>query len=144
LYYPHFFSLSFFSLKIRNTMTDKPLTLTLFCLLDGEATSQAFSVDIEQTKTVDQLKKVIKTEKAPRFDDVAADELTLWRVSIPIVEEGDELPILLDNVDDKVNKKLGPATRLSKVFPEDLPEETIQVIVQRPPPQGNVKRVLFT
>lgn len=125
-------------------MTDKPLTLTLFCLVDGEATSQAFSVDIEQTKTVDQLKKVIKTEKAPRFDDVAADELTLWRVSIPIVEEDDELPILLDNVDDKVKKKLGPATRLSKVFPEDLPEETIQVIVQRPPPQGNVKRVLFT
>ncbi|KAG0060267.1 hypothetical protein BGZ89_012410 [Linnemannia elongata] len=118
-------------------MTDKPLTL--FCLVDGEATFQAFSVDIEQTKTVDQLKKVIKTEKSPRFDDVAADELTLWRVSIPIIEEDDELPIILCNVDDKVKKKLGPATRLSKVFPEALPEETIHVVVQRPPP-GDLHR----
>ena len=56
-------------------MTDN--CLTLFCLVDGEATSQAFSVEIDHTKTVDGLKKLIKTEKAPRFDDVAADELTL-------------------------------------------------------------------
>ncbi|KAI8345054.1 hypothetical protein B0O80DRAFT_475797, partial [Mortierella sp. GBAus27b] len=30
-------------------------------------------------------------------------------------------------------KKLGPATRLSKVFPKEPPEETIHIIVQRPP-----------
>ncbi|KFH72875.1 hypothetical protein MVEG_00100 [Podila verticillata NRRL 6337] len=53
--------------------------LTLLCLVDGEATSRAFSVDIDRTKSVDHLKKLIKSEKTPRFDDVAADELTLWR-----------------------------------------------------------------
>ncbi|KAK3838833.1 MAG: hypothetical protein J3R72DRAFT_512002 [Linnemannia gamsii] len=51
---------------------------------------------------------------------------------MPITED-DEIPILLNNVTDKDRKKLGTATRLSKVFPESLPEETIHIIVQRPP-----------
>ncbi|KAI9241257.1 MAG: hypothetical protein BYD32DRAFT_458061 [Podila humilis] len=62
--------------------------LTLLCLVDGEATSRAFSVDIDRTKSVDHLKKLIKLEKTPRFDDVAADELTLWRVSISDDNQG--------------------------------------------------------
>ncbi|KAF9355428.1 hypothetical protein BGX26_006578 [Mortierella sp. AD094] len=40
---------------------------------------------------------------------------------------------MLDTLDEK--KKFGPATRLSKVFPEELPEETIPLIV-RPPLTG--------
>ncbi|KAF9991671.1 hypothetical protein BGZ79_004151 [Entomortierella chlamydospora] len=44
-----------------------------------------------------------------------------------------KIPTLLDDLNGK--KKLGPATRISKVFPGELPEETIHVIVQRPPPQ---------
>ncbi|KAF9080254.1 hypothetical protein BGX23_002406, partial [Mortierella sp. AD031] len=119
-------------------MTDNPLIL--FCLVDGEATSHAFSVDIDRTKTVDHVKKFIKTEKTPRFDDVAADELTLWRVSIPIINDNDEVPILLTNITNKDRKKLGPATRLSKMFPEDLPEETIHIVVQRPPPATLIQR----
>lgn len=33
-------------------------------------------------------------------------------------------------------KKLGLATQFSKVFPEDLPEETVHNIIQRPPPDN--------
>ncbi|KAF9393299.1 hypothetical protein BGX21_010806 [Mortierella sp. AD011] len=56
-------------------MTDNKLTL--FCLVDGESTFNAFPVEIESTKTIGDLKKLdlkklIKTEKTPRFDDVAA------------------------------------------------------------------------
>ncbi|KAF9272527.1 hypothetical protein BGZ68_002332, partial [Mortierella alpina] len=112
--------------------------LTLFCLVEGEATSQAFSVDIDKTKTVDHLKKFIKTEIPDTFNGVDAKDLTVWRVSIPIIEDNDELPILLNNVPEKERKKLGPATRLSRVFPEDLPEETVHIIVQRPPVQAPV------
>ncbi|KAF9924509.1 hypothetical protein BGZ67_009217, partial [Mortierella alpina] len=87
---------------------------TLFCLVDGEPTSNAFPVGIEFSKTIGDFKKLIKTEKSPEFDDIAADKLALWRVSIPIIEDNDELPLLLNNVPDKERKKLGPATRLSK------------------------------
>ncbi|KAF9304398.1 hypothetical protein BG003_001713, partial [Podila horticola] len=92
-------------------MTDN--IMTLFCLVEGEPTSNAFPVDIVPTKTIGVLKDFIKTKKAPRFDDVAADELTLWRVSILITDDDDEIPILLNNVNSD-KKKLGPATRLSK------------------------------
>ncbi|KAG9071583.1 hypothetical protein KI688_005796 [Linnemannia hyalina] len=103
---------------------------TLFCLVEGEATSNAFPVEIGSTKTIGDLKELIKTEKTNVFSDVDADQLTLWRVSIPITDEDDEVLIVLNSFDEK--KKLGPANRLSKVFPEDPPEETIHIIVQHP------------
>ncbi|KAF9900515.1 hypothetical protein EC991_007219 [Linnemannia zychae] len=106
--------------------------LTLFCLVDGESTP--FPVKIESTETIGSLKDEIKLKNAPEFDDIAADKLTLWRVSIPVPEDDDnQPPILLNNIVTKDKKKLGPATRLSKVFPAELPEETIHFIVQRPP-----------
>ncbi|KAF9301974.1 hypothetical protein BGZ74_006041 [Mortierella antarctica] len=62
-------------------MTDN--ILTLFCLVDGEATSNAFPVEIESTKTVGHLKDLIKAKKTNNFHAVDANELTLWRVSVP-------------------------------------------------------------
>ncbi|KAG0083444.1 hypothetical protein BGZ92_010768 [Podila epicladia] len=96
-------------------MTDTHLTL--FCPVDGEATSNAFSVEIVSTKRVEGLKKLIMAAKAPRFDDIAADELSHWPVSISITDD-DERPILLNFFDEK--KNLGPATRLSKVYSENM------------------------
>ncbi|KAG0005725.1 hypothetical protein BGZ80_005404, partial [Entomortierella chlamydospora] len=113
-------------------MLDKHLTL--FFLVDGEATSNVFPVEIESGKTVGGLKDAIKTALSPQFDDITAKDLTLWRVSIPITEDNDNIPILLNNVANKDKKKPGPATHLSKVFTSELPEETINIIVQRPPP----------
>lgn len=111
-------------------MTDNHLTL--FCLVDGEATQ--FSMDINSTKTVNHLKDAIKAKNSPRFDDIAADELTLRRVSLQLTDGDDQHPILLSALDEK--KKLGQVTRLSKVFTNEMAEETIHIIVQRPPP-GN-------
>ncbi|KAF9271241.1 hypothetical protein BGZ74_006306, partial [Mortierella antarctica] len=111
-------------------MTDN--RLSLFCLVEGESTSIAFPVKTSSSDTVGDLKNlIVNGDQAPAFKDVASKDLTLWRVSIPIND--DEVPILLNSVPDKDKKKLGPATRLSKVFPEDLPEETVHIIVQRPP-----------
>ncbi|KAF9167590.1 hypothetical protein DFQ26_003933 [Actinomortierella ambigua] len=121
-----------------------PTTLTLFCLVDGEATSNAFSVKAPSSGTVDDLKKLIKAEKAISFSDIDADELTLWRVSIPASEDDDETSILIDNIISDHKKKLNPLTRLTKVFPEELPEETIHIIVQRPPlgdPHTDIKMI---
>ncbi|KAK5796884.1 hypothetical protein F5H01DRAFT_401134 [Linnemannia elongata] len=105
--------------------------LTLFCLVDGEATSNAFPVEIESTKTIGDLKGLIKTKKTNDFQDVDADKLTLWRVSIHDDDDND-LPVLLDSV--PVKKKLRVTNKLSMVFDADLPEDTIHVIVQRPLP----------
>ncbi|KAG0330642.1 hypothetical protein BG000_011618 [Podila horticola] len=113
-------------------MTDN--RMSLFCLVDGEALSNAFSIKIPSNDTVDDLKNLIKTKKAPRFDGVAADELTLWRVSIPDDDDNgdDDLPILLDSIPGKDRKRLKATTKLSKVFIGELPEDTIHVVVHRP------------
>ncbi|KAG0315368.1 hypothetical protein BG000_005218, partial [Podila horticola] len=113
-------------------MTDNHLSL--FCLVDGEPTFNAFPVQIESNKTIGDLKKIIRAEKTIAFSDIDADQLTLWRVSVVITDDDEELPILLKSLNEK--KKLGPATRISKVFAEELPEETIHIIVQRPLPSG--------
>ncbi|KAG0007630.1 hypothetical protein BGZ81_004741, partial [Podila clonocystis] len=103
--------------------------LTLFCLVNGEATP--FSVEVDRTKTVDHLKNlIVNGDQEPAFRDVAAKDLTLWQVSIP--DDDDDLPILLDSVPEK--KKLKATTKLSKIFVGDLPEDTIHIIVQRPLP----------
>ncbi|KAF9287534.1 hypothetical protein BGZ68_001690 [Mortierella alpina] len=106
--------------------------LKLICLVAAEPTSNAFSVKASSALIVDELKKLIKTEKSNDFSDVDADKLTLWRVSIPIPEDDDELPILLDALSDK--KKLRPTDDLSDVFEEKPPKKTIHVLVQRPQP----------
>ncbi|KAI7831762.1 hypothetical protein BC939DRAFT_498731 [Gamsiella multidivaricata] len=56
----------------------------------------------------------------------------VWRVSIPILDD-DELPIVLSTLKEN-EKKLGPATHLSKVFTEEPSKEAIHIIVQRPSP----------
>ncbi|KAF9344422.1 hypothetical protein BGX26_004390, partial [Mortierella sp. AD094] len=84
-----------------------------------------------ETCSVSALKKLIKAEKTPKFDDIAADELTLWRVSIPVTEDDEDVPVLLEPLIDK--KKLLPTKRLSIFFPEGASEDTVHMIVQRPP-----------
>jgi hypothetical protein len=60
-----------------NNMSDM---LNLNCWVLGNDRQRVFSVEIAKTKTVDGLKKAIKKEKEPEFDDYAADRLDLWKV----------------------------------------------------------------
>ncbi|KAG0262774.1 hypothetical protein BGZ95_003963, partial [Linnemannia exigua] len=112
-------------------MADNPLTL--FCLVDGESLISAFPVEIKSSKTIGDLKDLIKAKNPETFIGVDAKDLALWRVSIPISDEdNDDLPVLLDKVLVKDKKRLGAATRLSRIFHEDLLDGTVHVIVQRP------------
>ncbi|KAF8924810.1 hypothetical protein BGZ47_003681, partial [Haplosporangium gracile] len=111
-------------------MDNNPLTLN--CLVDGLPTSRAFSIKIAFGDTVGDLKKLIKTEQTPAFDDITVDQLNLWCVSIPDDDDDDDVPILLEAVSTKDKKKLKATRELSEVFTEKPPKSTIHVIVQRP------------
>ncbi|KAG0008273.1 hypothetical protein BGZ81_004183, partial [Podila clonocystis] len=116
-------------------MTDS--RLTLLCIENGETTP--FSVKVDRNEIVDELKKAIKTEKAPRYDDVAADDLTLWRVSIPLVPLNERKPVFLSEVDSAI--ELDPADDISDVFEPKLTRKIhepktpkkLDIIVKRPP-----------
>ncbi|KAF9984705.1 hypothetical protein BGZ65_012828 [Modicella reniformis] len=116
-------------------MTDNPLTL--FCLAEGETTS--FPVEVDPTKTVDHLKELIKTKKSPEFDDFAADKLTLWRVSLPVVPKKDRKAISLADV--LMKEELDETDDISDVFEEKPPKKTIHIIVQRPLPDVRARLV---
>ncbi|KAK3813804.1 MAG: hypothetical protein JOS17DRAFT_795445 [Linnemannia elongata] len=82
---------------------------TLFCLVDGEKT--AFPVEIESTKTVSDLKKVIRIENRAQEGSV---EISLADVSLK--EE-------LVGTDD-----------IADAFGASITKKTIHIIVQQPPP----------
>ncbi|KAF9083433.1 hypothetical protein BGX29_003150, partial [Mortierella sp. GBA35] len=109
-------------------MTDNHLNF--LWLVNGESTS--FPVEIDPTKTIGDLKDAIKAKKAPRFDDVAADELILWRVSIPLVPKKDRKDLSLGDILSK--EELDETDDPSDVFLDKPPKKTIHIIVQRPPP----------
>ncbi|KAG0220939.1 hypothetical protein BGW41_007394, partial [Actinomortierella wolfii] len=56
-------------------MTDQ--LLTLFCVVNEEATSNAFSVDIESNKTIAHLKELIKAKIPDTSNGVDAKDLSL-------------------------------------------------------------------
>ncbi|KAF9323098.1 hypothetical protein BG006_001763 [Podila minutissima] len=121
-------------------MSDNPLKL--FCVVDGETTP--FPITIDSTKTIGDLKDLIKAALTPQFDDITAKDLILWRV-IDSDNNDDETPIFLDNQPNK--EKLRATKKLFMVFDAELPEDTIHVIVKQPPPDPQYlpqkKRIRF-
>ncbi|KAF9416742.1 hypothetical protein BGZ76_004608, partial [Entomortierella beljakovae] len=110
-------------------MTQK---IKLFCILDGD--SSAFPVKLEVEDTIGELKKAIKEENPNDLQDVDADMLIIWRVSIPSAPEsvitlgnliGDETTAHPERLKD-------PASEISEVFGTAPAKKTIHVIVQRP------------
>jgi hypothetical protein len=63
-----------------------PLTLELNCFVLGDDPNRVFPIKIDSTESVGTLKKVIKDKKKPDFDQVPADALKVWKVSIPVDE----------------------------------------------------------
>jgi hypothetical protein len=55
------------------------MSITLFCLVKGNTTANAFSVKISRDEPISELKDVIKAKKPNDF----ADKLKLWKVEIP-------------------------------------------------------------
>lgn len=62
----------------------KHISQTLFGIMNGQCRANAFSVKINfADNNMDDLKKLIKQAKTPLWNYLAADELTLSRVSTP-------------------------------------------------------------
>ncbi|KAF9957871.1 hypothetical protein BGZ65_001811 [Modicella reniformis] len=109
-------------------------TLILACLLQGESTS--FEVEVPAGRSVSYLKDLIKEKNPNTLEKVRAKDLTLWRVSIPIVLKKDRKEIFLKDVASPT--ELDETAKISHVFDAKLPEDTIHIIIQ--PPKSVLKR----
>ncbi|GJJ75604.1 hypothetical protein EMPS_07962 [Entomortierella parvispora] len=105
-------------------------TLTFFCLISGELLSTAFPVEASSSKTVGALKKAVFGEKTNAFEHIDANDLILWRATIPIDKREKKCKITADALEDKTELD-NPRTRLSELFPES-PDENTYIFVERP------------
>ncbi|KAF9908675.1 hypothetical protein EC991_009603 [Linnemannia zychae] len=96
--------------------------LTLFCLVEGRSTSEAFTIKADPTKTLIYLKHLIKSKQSATFSDITADQLTLWKVFIPDDSHDATDPITIDILQNKT--RLDPTEELSNVFPEEPDKNT--------------------
>ncbi|KAG0378734.1 hypothetical protein BGX24_002966 [Mortierella sp. AD032] len=110
-------------------MTDN--CIKLFCLVDGEALSNAFPVEIESSKTIGDLKEAIKSKKKNDFQKIDANKLILQLVSIP--DGSQQSAITLKALDDKTGLD-NPRELISERFPES-PDVKTYILVQRPTPE---------
>src|SRR6266511_1631915 len=103
-------------------------TSSLFCVVVDEVAvkiGSPFLVSIPNDAYVCDLKKEIKKEKAPELDHLAADRLTLFGVSIPIVNIDENLSSIGED------KKLNVALEIGAAFSEPQ-EGNVQVIATVP------------
>ena len=84
-----------------------------------------FTVKVPKTDNVSILKDFIKEEKAPHLNHVAASDLDLWKVDVPI----DDLPTKNFLTD---GPKLRSRELLLDVFPSELDIGRIHVTVYVP------------
>jgi hypothetical protein len=107
-------------------------------LVFGQDPSHIFPIKIVSTETVGALRDAIKEKKKPAFDQVPADELVLWHVSILV---DDHFKENLKALALEAREPLLSVKRLSGIFPAPL-EEHVHVIV-RPPLAGECDCLLW-
>ncbi|KAF9347431.1 hypothetical protein BGX26_001074 [Mortierella sp. AD094] len=101
---------------------------SLFCLVDGQPTSQVFEVEIDRNACISRLKDAIKAKKSKAFRDIDADGFTLWHVSLPISPK----KIILSELtpDEKGRRLDDPSSEIEEVFGAEPQKKTIHVIVK--------------
>src|SRR5689334_5574202 len=92
-------------------MTD---TITLTCLVHGDAVEHAFAVDISNNKLVSHLKDEIKKKKENNFCNIDADKLILWKVNISYDEEDTIKQLVL--TETNTVKKMLPVLEIGEYF----------------------------
>ena len=105
--------------------------LRLNCWVLGDDSAQIFAVEIDPEKDVGALKKAIKEEKKPVFDDITSDSLEVWKVSIPVDEETD-LAAKAKDLRIRERQSLWALRGLRRTF-TDLDPYELHVIIKAPP-----------
>src|SRR5437868_1519088 len=108
-----------------SVVTISGTTIKLWCLVRG---SSPFKVVIGQDNDIDDLKKIIKEERKPRFNDFAPDELILWTVDI------DQSQIEEIDIDDMLTgerKLKNSALPVGEVF-DNVNGNNVRVFVEVP------------
>src|SRR5437763_1718037 len=103
------------------------MSITLFCLVKGNTTANAFSVKISRDESISELKDAIKAKKQNDFAGVDADRLKLWKVTIP-----DDQDDLLSKLTLNDGDELLATREIGDYWTEKPPKRNIHVIISPP------------
>jgi len=99
--------------------------LTLFVY--GIGLGVPFSVNIQRSKTIDELKDAILSKRPNALKDIDAADLVLYKVDIPDDEDIEQ------SAPQAERQKLGvPSRKLSKIFTTNPTEEVVSILVEVP------------
>src|SRR5262245_58984792 len=126
---------------------DPTRTARLFCWI-LHVSERSFSITIDDSQTVDDLKKAILKEKPKAFANVDPDELTLWKVRGFLFRQVKKLNTLqpkesittdknlknnVANLELPDDEALLEADKLSDIFPHPEPTtKSLHIIVRSP------------
>jgi Crinkler effector protein N-terminal domain len=108
--------------------------ITLFCLVHGDLVEHVFKIRIDKDSDVADLKNEIKEKMSPKFDDIPANELTLWKVDISYDDEDAVKQLALKETD--VIKKMLPASEIGEYFENTPTKKRIHVVIECPAAGG--------
>ena len=94
----------------------------------GDNSRQTFIVEIAKAKSVFDLKHAIKERYRPRFNDILADSLDLWKALVPINKD---LKEKVEALNPKDGDSLDSREILSNIF-SDLEKKSVHIIIDRP------------
>jgi hypothetical protein len=104
--------------------------LQLNCLVLNDKPAHNFVIDIKDTETVDALREAIKHKLHPKFEDVPAAALVLWRDNQRITDIKDSGINAIPDCD----QWLLAGNQLSKVFLDSPPDpDNLHIIVECSP-----------
>ena len=108
-----------------------PVSLKLFSVVEEEEMTwnNVFLVDVDSRKTVSDLRVAVKEMLKPKFDYISADELTLFKVSIPLDDSATADTSF--NVDVGLLNSLMPTEPLSRLFPQVI-KNHLHIVIQVP------------
>ena len=107
--------------RVSRPLQDLQSLLSVNCLLLGDDSTKAFTVEIPETKNVSTLKKKIKEEKAHQLAHLDASDLALYKVSLSSAEVDARLKEVNTDSKSKANAALTrthlpPLEELKEVF----------------------------
>ncbi|CAG8573945.1 11231_t:CDS:2 [Dentiscutata heterogama] len=102
------------------------MSITLFCLVKGNKSANAFSVKISRNEPISELKEAIKTKKPQTFANVDANNIKLWKV--PISNDHDQLR----NLSLEDSDELLAINDIGDYWPTSPPKKHIHVLVSPP------------
>ncbi|KAL1916177.1 uncharacterized protein VTP21DRAFT_6181 [Calcarisporiella thermophila] len=102
--------------------------MRVFCVLykREERLSDSFSVEIDESNIVEDLKEKIMEKQKEQFENLSSSSIYLWKIEYSY----NELIQLIDNFDAIKKERLSAEAEISDIFPEPPPKKCIHIIVE--------------